>query len=195
MESEETQDYVRETLAISQEEADEIGFVPSAPGQPRGAIYWCDSRCSEKTIRKRQIAPMVIEEGGEARTINLCKLCHNAKLVQQGKQPWKEVVEKKAHRGRPRNVSGNEQFLRGMWKYVTLKRAGARKTLATLLKKNKKNNKVSGNKSVPSKKFCNKSKRSADTDLRSPDNAPCLQRNEAWQLGKCLRMNAGRKEG
>ena len=27
---EETQDYVRETLAISQEDADEIGFVPSA---------------------------------------------------------------------------------------------------------------------------------------------------------------------
>ena len=49
-----------------------------------------------------QTASMVIEEGGEAPTINLCKLCYNAKLVQQGKQPlkpkeWKEVVEKKAH--------------------------------------------------------------------------------------------------
>ena len=30
MESEETQDYVRKTLAISQEEADEIGIVPSS---------------------------------------------------------------------------------------------------------------------------------------------------------------------
>ena len=39
VESEETQDYVRESLAhveISQEEADEIGFVPSALSEPRG---------------------------------------------------------------------------------------------------------------------------------------------------------------
>ena len=38
VESEETQDYVRETLAISQEEAEEMGFVPSALGEPRGPI-------------------------------------------------------------------------------------------------------------------------------------------------------------
>ena len=47
-ESEETQDNVRETLAISTEEAEEMGFVSSALGEPRGAIYWCDNRCSEK---------------------------------------------------------------------------------------------------------------------------------------------------
>ena len=30
--------------------------------------------------------------------------------------------------------------------------------------------------------------------LRSPDNAPCVQRNEAWQLGEFLgRMQEGRK--
>ena len=36
VESEGTQDCVRETLAIGQEEADEMGFVPSALGEPRG---------------------------------------------------------------------------------------------------------------------------------------------------------------
>ena len=41
VESEETQDYVWETLAISQEEGEEIVFVPSALGEPRGAIHWC----------------------------------------------------------------------------------------------------------------------------------------------------------
>ena len=46
--SEETQDHVRETLAISQEEAEEMGFVPSALGEPRGTIYWFDNRCSEE---------------------------------------------------------------------------------------------------------------------------------------------------
>ena len=70
---------------------------------------------------------MVIEEGGDGRTINLCKVCYNAKLVQQGKQTlklceWKEVVEKKAHRGRLWKLFGCEQFLRGMWEYFTLKK-------------------------------------------------------------------------
>ena len=39
VESEETQDYVRETLAISREEAEEMGFVSSALGEPRGPIF------------------------------------------------------------------------------------------------------------------------------------------------------------
>ena len=103
VEPEETQDYVRETLAISQEEDEEMGFVPSALGEPRGPVHWCDNRCSEKFIRYWQIASMVVEEGGEARTINLCQQCYNENLVQQGKQPlklwqWKGVAEKKAHR-------------------------------------------------------------------------------------------------
>ena len=111
-----TQDHVRETLAISKEEADEMGFVPSVLSEPRRAICWCDNRCSEKATR----ASMVIEEGGEARALNLCGLCSNANLVQQGEQPvklweWKEVVEKKAHRGGLWKLSGCEQFLRRMW--------------------------------------------------------------------------------
>ena len=36
VESEETQDYVRESLNLSQEEAEEISFVPSALSIPRG---------------------------------------------------------------------------------------------------------------------------------------------------------------
>ena len=76
-----------------------------------------------------QIASMVIEEGGEARTINLCRRCCNEKTVQQGKQSlkskeWKEVLVKKAHRGRLWKVFGSEQFLQGMWG------AWARKILA-----------------------------------------------------------------
>ena len=37
--SEETQDFVRETLAIRQEEAEDLAFVPSALSEPRGPIY------------------------------------------------------------------------------------------------------------------------------------------------------------
>ena len=39
-------------------------------------------------------------------------------------------MEKKAPRGRLWKVMGSEQFLRGMWVYFTLERAGARKHLA-----------------------------------------------------------------
>ena len=38
-ESEETRDYVCETLAIGHEGADEIAFVPSALSEPRRPIY------------------------------------------------------------------------------------------------------------------------------------------------------------
>ena len=38
VEPEETQDYVRGTLTISEEEAEEMGFVPSALSEPRGPI-------------------------------------------------------------------------------------------------------------------------------------------------------------
>ena len=81
VESEETQDYVRESLAISQEEADDIGFVPS---EPRGVYYWCDNLCSDKSLRYMQIASVVIEEGGEERTINLCQRCYNEKTCSAG---------------------------------------------------------------------------------------------------------------
>ena len=54
VESEETQDNECETLAIGQEEADEIGFVPSALNEPRGPVYWWDNRCSEKAVRYTQ---------------------------------------------------------------------------------------------------------------------------------------------
>ena len=66
-----------------------MGFVPSALGEPRGPIDWCDNRCSEKATRYWQIASMVIEEGGEAHTINLSRQCYNEKLAQQGRQPLK----------------------------------------------------------------------------------------------------------
>ena len=52
-----------------------------------------------------QIRATLTEEGGEAHTINLCKLCYSGRLVREGKQPvkaaeWREIVERKAHRGR-----------------------------------------------------------------------------------------------
>ena len=106
VESEETQDHVRETLAIGQGEAEDIGFVPSARGEPRGPVYWCDNRCSEKAIRYWQIASIIDEEGGEAHTIILCQQGYNEKLAQQGKQPLKLWQWREQWRRR-RTVEGN----------------------------------------------------------------------------------------
>ena len=77
--------------------------MPSALSEPREAIYFCDNRCSEKAVGYWQFASVVVEEGGEAPTVNLRQQCHNEQMVQQGKPrlnswQWRAVVEKKAHR-------------------------------------------------------------------------------------------------
>ena len=48
VESEETQDYVREAKDMSREEAEEIRFVPSAISVLQKPLFRCDNRCSEK---------------------------------------------------------------------------------------------------------------------------------------------------
>ena len=83
----------------------EIGFVPSALSELPDAIHWCDNQCSEHRSMFNQIAAMVTEEGSEAHTFNLCKLCHIERLARRGKQSvkaaeWREVVKRKAHRRR-----------------------------------------------------------------------------------------------
>ena len=111
-------------LAISHEEAEELALC-------RGSTYFCDKRCSENAVRYWQFASVVVEEGGEANTVNLCQQCYNEQMVQQGKprlNSWQRraVVEKKAL-GRMWKIIGNEQFLNGMWEYFTLKRAEAKR--------------------------------------------------------------------
>ena len=78
---------------------------------------------------------MVVEEGGEAHTINLRQQGHNEQSVQQSKprlKLWqcKGVVAKKAHRGIILKVIGNERFIRGMCQYFILERAEVRNILA-----------------------------------------------------------------
>ena len=50
---------------LRQEEANEIGLVPRALSEPRGAVRWCDNRCCDKGLSYTQIASMVTEEGVE----------------------------------------------------------------------------------------------------------------------------------
>ena len=82
VESEETQDYVRDSLNLSLKEAEEISFVPSALSIPRGSMFWCDNCCSDKASRFWQFAWVVVDDGEEAHTINLCQQCHNERLTE-----------------------------------------------------------------------------------------------------------------
>ena len=45
---EETQDYVRDSLNLCREEAEDISFVPSAISILQRPMFWCDNRCSDK---------------------------------------------------------------------------------------------------------------------------------------------------
>ena len=102
-ESEETQDFVCEMLTISPEEAEELAFVPSGLCEPRGAIYFCDNRCSDKAVRYRQFASLVVEEGREARTVNSCQQCCYERRVQQGEPA--ELVAMESSRGKEDTAS------------------------------------------------------------------------------------------
>ena len=63
VESEATQECVRESLDPSREEAEEKSFVPSAISIPPKPMFRCDNRCSEKALRFWQFASVVTEQG------------------------------------------------------------------------------------------------------------------------------------
>ena len=103
VESEETQDYVREGKITEQEEEEERTFVPSAVSVPLKPLFRCDRQCSEKTLSYWQLAFVVVNEGDEAYTTNRCQKCFNTHLQAKGEEQvtsveWRQVVEKKAYR-------------------------------------------------------------------------------------------------
>ena len=111
VESEETQDYVREAVSAEQEEEEERFFVPSAVSVPPKPVFRCDKQCSEKTLSYWQLASVVVNEGNEAKTTKLCQKCFNKHLQAKGETPlsnvqWRQVVEKKAYRGRMWKMMG-----------------------------------------------------------------------------------------
>ena len=120
VESEETQDHVREAKSAEQEEVEERICVPSAISVPQKPLFRFDNRCSEKTLSYWQLASVVINEGEESYTTNLCQMCFNNSLKAKGETPltnvqWRQVVEKKAYRGRIRRMMGKEPYVREMW--------------------------------------------------------------------------------
>ena len=83
-----------------------VGFVPSAFRRPR--VKLCGPRYSERPVQQGKRPLMVAE--------------------------WREIVERKAHRGRSWNMSESEQCMRGMLEYFTRKEAWAETVLADAAK-------------------------------------------------------------
>ena len=103
-------------------------FVPSAVTVPLKLLFRCDKQCSEKTLSCWQLVSVVADEGDEAKTTNLCQKCFNKLLQAKGEEPltnvqWRQVVEKKAYRGRMWKLMEKEPFLRGMWEYFLQERS------------------------------------------------------------------------
>ena len=77
-------------------------------------------------------ALVVVNEGDEAKTTNLCQKCFNKHLQAEGEKPLsnvqrRQVVEKKAYPGRMWKMMGKEPYLRGMWEHFFQDRSRAKR--------------------------------------------------------------------
>ena len=86
MESEETQDFVREAKSTEYEDEEERTFVPSAVSVPLKPLFCCDNQCSEMTLSHWQLASVVVIEGDEACSTNLCQKRFNKHLQAKGEK-------------------------------------------------------------------------------------------------------------
>ena len=92
VEPEETQDCVRKAKDTDQEEAEKLSFVPSAISVPRKPTFRCDILWSEKTLSFWQLASVLIKEGEESYTTNLCQKCCNVSLKTTGEKPTDKLA-------------------------------------------------------------------------------------------------------
>ena len=108
VESAETQHNVSAFQLIeeeSEQDMEELSFIPNAVSEPRWALHMCDNMCGEEGFKSHQYVAIVTDEGGAVRAINLRKQCFNARRLKQGERrvtasKWTEVVEQMALQGR-----------------------------------------------------------------------------------------------
>ena len=164
VESEVTQDYVRESLNLSRDEADDKCFVSSAISIPQRPMFRCDNRCSDKAFRFWQFASVVVEDGKESHTAN-----YNESLTAKGlallkNWQWKAVVEKKAHRGRLRRMLGKDQYIQGMWEFFSLERVKAKKFMKNAKEEKQEGMQGQWQRESPAKEYLEQVKSCAETD-------------------------------
>ena len=114
-------------------------FAPSAMSVPQKPLFRCDNQCSEKTLSYWQLAYLVIFEGEESYTTNICHMCFSNSLKAKGEKPLTNVqcilvVEKK-------RLTVEEPHVREKWEYFLQVRNRAK---SWLKKKSRQEYKVSG---------------------------------------------------
>ena len=93
VDSEETQDYVRAAKSTDQEDAEELCYVSSTISVTQKLMFRCDNQCSEKTLSFWHLASVVIQEGEESHTTNICQKCYRESLKARGENTGKLAVE------------------------------------------------------------------------------------------------------
>ena len=79
------------------------------------------------------MASLVLNEGDEAYTTNLCQKCFNKHLQAKGEEPltnvkWREVVVKRRRIVEEcGKMIGKEPYLRGVWEHFSCERSKAKK--------------------------------------------------------------------
>ena len=81
-----------------------------------------------KDLKFFEIAAVVSEVGGAARTINLCRKCYSERRAKEGSSEvdaskWRARIEQKASRGKLWTALGLEQFLCRMWERFTIQKS------------------------------------------------------------------------
>ena len=94
-------------------------FCTKCVSVPQKMIFRCDKWCSEKSLSYWPLASVVIDEGEESYTTNLCHKCFNNSLKAKGEKPltyvqWRQAVEKKVYREMIWRMMGKEPYVRGM---------------------------------------------------------------------------------
>ena len=128
VESEETQDYVRESSGGSRRNK-----LRAKRAQHSTRTYVLVR--SDKALRFWQFASVVVDDLKGSYTVNLCQQCYNEELTAQGLAPLK--------------------FKQGMWEYFSLARAKV-KTFIKDVEKKAGRFKANGNESLLPKNFWNK---------------------------------------
>ena len=116
---------------------------------------------------------MVLDEGDEAYMTNLCQKCFNKHLQAKGEKPltnvqWREVVEKKAYRGRMWKMMGREPYLRGMWEYFLQERSRVKRFRELADEEKQAGVQGQWQQESPSKEYLEQMKCCHDTDCNEP---------------------------
>ena len=111
----------------------------------------------------------MVDDGEEVHAVKLCQQCYNEGLTAQGLAPlknwqWKAVVEKKAHLGRLCRILGKDQYIQGMWEYLSLEITKAKRLLKDAEKEKQEGMQRQWQRESLAEEYLEQVKSSADTD-------------------------------